>query len=186
MVRLVDDLLNISRLSQGKIELRRERVELRTVVESGVETSRPLIDAGRHELTVSLPDEPVWLDVDPTRMAQVIGNVLTNAGKYTLNGGRIELTARREKGDAVVLVADNGVGIPQEMQDKVFDMFSQVNRTIDRSHGGLGIGLALVKRLTEMHGGTITVESPGPGLGSTFTVRIPIAATMPQPIPRLM
>jgi signal transduction histidine kinase len=176
MVRLVDDLLDISRLSQGKLELRRKRVELRTVVESGVETSRPLIDAGRHQLTVSLPDEPVWLDADPTRVAQMIGNILTNAAKYTPNGGRIELTARREKGDAVVLVTDNGLGIPAEMQGKVFDMFSQVNRTIDRSQGGLGIGLSLVKRLTEMHGGTITVESPGPGLGSTFTIRMPSAA----------
>ena len=177
MVRLIEDLLDISRLSQGKLELRRERVELRTVVESGVEISRPLIDAGRHELAVFLPDEPVWLDADPTRVAQVIGNVLTNAAKYTLDGGRIELAARREKGDAVVSVADNGVGIPREMQDKVFDMFSQVNRTIDRSQGGLGIGLALVKRLTEMHGGTITVESAGAGLGSTFTIRIPVAAS---------
>ncbi len=175
MVRLLDDLLDISRVSRGTVELRRQRVQLRTVVEHAVETSRPVIDAARHALTVSLPDGPVWLDADLTRLAQVVSNVLINAAKYTPQGGVIALVARREGGEAVVAVTDTSVGIAADMLGRVFEMFAQVTKSIDRAQGGLGIGLALVKRLVEMHGGTIGADSPGLGRGSTFTVRLPLA-----------
>ncbi|MBA4067046.1 MAG: hypothetical protein C0501_25725 [Isosphaera sp.] len=175
MVRLIDDLLDVSRISRGKVDLRRERVDLRTVVENAVETSHPVVEAGRHDLAVNLPDEPVWLDADLTRLAQVVSNVITNAAKYTPEGGRIHLAARRDGDEAVVTVTDTGVGIPAKMLAGVFEMFSQVNKTLDRAQGGLGIGLALVRRLAEMHGGSITAESAGTGRGSTFTVRLPIA-----------
>ena len=176
MVRLLDDLLDIARVSRGTVELRRQRVQLRTVVEHAVETSRPVVEAGRHAFTVSLPNEPVWLDADLTRLAQVLSNVLINAAKYTPEGGSITLVARREGGEAVVAVTDTGVGIAADMLGRVFEMFAQVTKSIDRAQGGLGIGLALVKRLVEMHGGTIAADSPGLGRGSTFTVRLPLAA----------
>ena len=175
MVRLIDDLLDVSRITRGKIELRRERVDLKAVVTSAVETSLPLIEAGRHELSVQLADEPLPLDADVTRLAQVFSNLLTNAAKYTPDGGRIVVSARREGTAVVVRVADTGVGIPRESLPEVFEMFTQVGRNMDRAQGGLGIGLTLVRRLTEMHGGSVVADSPGPGKGSTFSVRLPLA-----------
>lgn len=176
MVRLIDDLLDVSRVSRGKIELKRARVPLQVVLEHALEASRSLIDAGRHALAVQAPDEPVWVDGDLTRLSQVVSNLLNNAAKYTPDGGRIELWAGGEGGEAVVRVADNGVGISADMLPKVFDLFAQVDRTRERAQGGLGIGLALAQKLVEMHGGAITAESPGLGRGSTFTVRLPHAA----------
>ncbi|MDR3635651.1 MAG: PAS domain S-box protein [Isosphaeraceae bacterium] len=181
MVRLIDDLLDVSRISRNKMELRRARVQLADVVRSAVETARPLIEAAGHQLTVSIPPEPVLLDADLTRLAQVAGNLLTNSAKYTPRGGRIELTAERQGNEVVITVRDSGIGIPAESLPTLFDMFSQVDRSIERTTGGLGIGLALVKGLVEMHGGTVTVASDGPGKGSTFTVRLPVLATVPQP-----
>ena len=181
MVRLIDDLLDVSRITSGKVTLRKERVSLRAVAETAVEASRPVIEASGHTLTLALPEEPVWLAADPTRLSQVVSNLLTNAAKYTPEGGRIELAASREGGEVVVRVADTGLGIPPGMLDEVFEMFTQVNRTLDRSQGGLGIGLALVKRMVELHGGTITAESPGLGKGSTFTVRLPLVEACAGP-----
>ena len=174
MVRLIDDLLDVSRINRNKMELRRSRVPLADVVGGAVEISRPMIDAAGHELIVSLPPEPVWLDADLTRLAQVFGNLLTNSAKYTERGGRIWLTAAREGGRASVVVRDTGIGIPAYALPNIFDMFSQVDRSIERSTGGLGIGLALVKGLVEMHGGTVEAASAGQGKGSTFTVSLPV------------
>ena len=183
MVRLIDDLLDISRISRNKMELRRARVSLADVVGSAVETARPAIDTGSHELSVSLPDKPVFLDADLTRLAQVLSNLLTNSAKYTPSGGRIWLCAERGDGDVVVSVRDTGIGIPAEALPHIFDMFSQVDRPIERSTGGLGIGLALVKALVEMHGGTVTAESEGEGRGSLFTIRLPLIVDTPLPTP---
>ncbi|WP_437933312.1 GAF domain-containing protein [Sorangium sp. So ce341] len=176
MVRMVDDLLDVSRITRGKVELRKERIDLRAVLNSALETSRPLIEAAAHELTVRLPPAPLRLDADPTRLAQVFANLLNNAAKYTPSGGSIRLAAQRDGAAVVVRVADNGVGIPADMLSNVFDMFTQVGRSIDRAQGGLGIGLTLVKRLVELHGGSIHAESDGAGRGSTFTIRLPLAA----------
>jgi PAS domain S-box-containing protein len=174
MVRLIDDLLDVSRISRNKMELRRERVLLAEVVNTAVETARPQIDAEGHDLTVSLPQRPVYLNADLTRLAQVFGNLLTNSAKYTEPGGRIWISAERREGEAAVSVRDTGIGIPAESLPIIFDMFSQVDRTTERSTGGLGIGLALVKGLVEMHGGTVTAQSGGQGQGSIFTVMLPI------------
>ena len=179
MVRLIDDLLDHSRVSSGKVELRRDRVELRTAVEYAVETSRPVVEAGGHDLSVSLPDAPLWLDADLTRLAQVVGNLLTNSAKYTPPGGLIALAACRDGSEAVVTVTDSGVGIPAEMLGQVFEMFTQVGAHLDRSQGGLGIGLALVRQLVALHGGSVSASSPGPGLGSTFTLRLPTLDAAP-------
>ncbi|MEX3690587.1 ATP-binding protein [Paraburkholderia sp. BR14263] len=175
MVRLVDDLLEISRIASGKIELRRGPVDLATVLHSAVETSRPLIDAADHRLTISLPHEPLILHGDPLRIAQVIANLLNNAAKYTGHGGQIWLTARREGTEAIVSVRDNGMGIPPAMLAQIFDLFTQVERTHNRAQGGLGIGLTLVRTLVEMHGGSVEARSEGPGKGSEFQVRLPIS-----------
>jgi PAS domain S-box-containing protein len=179
MVRLVDDLLDVSRVNRGKMELRRSRVLLGDVVNSAVETARPAIEAAGHELTVALPPDPVYLDADLTRLAQVFGNLLTNSAKYTPRGGHIRLAAERRGEDVVVSVRDDGIGIPAGSLRSIFDMFSQVDRSIERSTGGLGIGLALVKGLVEMHGGAVTAESAGVGKGSTFTVRLPALESRP-------
>jgi PAS domain S-box-containing protein len=179
MVRLLDDLLDVSRITRNKMELRKEVLPLADVVASAVETARPAVEAGGHELTVALPPEPVYVEADLTRLAQVFSNLLTNSAKYTDRGGRIWLTAERRGGEVVVAVRDTGIGIPAESLPKIFDMFSQVDRSIERTTGGLGIGLALVKGLTEMHGGTVTAASGGPGRGSEFTVRIPALAGEP-------
>jgi PAS domain S-box-containing protein len=175
MVRLIDDLLDVSRISRNKMELRRSRVALADVVGNAVETARPLIDAARHTLAVRLPPQRILLDADLTRLAQVFSNLLTNSAKYTPPGGHIRLTAERADGSVSVSVQDDGIGIPQAALSTIFDMFSQIDRSIERSNGGLGIGLALVKGLVEMHGGTVVAESAGPNRGSTFTVRLPTA-----------
>ncbi len=175
MTRLVDDLLDVSRITKGKIELRKEPVELAMVVNSAVEASRPLIEKWSHELTVTIPPQPIHLEADPTRLAQVLLNLLNNAAKYMDKGGRIWLTAERQRDHVLIRVKDAGIGIPTEMLPRVFDMFTQVDRSLERSEGGLGIGLTLVQRLVEMHGGTAEAHSDGPGKGSEFVVRLPLA-----------
>ena len=174
MVHLVDDLLDVSRVSRGKIELRKERIELAAVLNNAVETSRPLIEASGHKLTVSLPPMPVIVEGDLTRLVQVFANLLNNSAKYSEPGGHIELIAERQGSDAVVSVKDTGVGIPPDMLPKVFDLFTQVDRSLDKSQGGLGIGLTLVKRLVEMHDGSVEARSEGEGQGSEFVVRLPV------------
>lgn len=174
MVRLVDDLLEVSRITRGQIELRKERIELAAVVSRAVETSRPLIDAGRHQLAISLPAEPVLVDGDPVRLAQVVSNLLNNAAKYTNPGGQIWLSVRKEESQAWISVRDTGIGIPAGMQSVVFEMFSQVDRFSSRSQGGLGIGLTLVRSLVEMHGGEVHLKSEGADEGSEFIVRLPL------------
>jgi PAS domain S-box-containing protein len=171
--RLVDDLLDVSRITRGKIELRKERVALSTVVEHALETSWPLVHASRHTLRVRLPPEPLWLDADPTRLAQVLSNLLNNAAKYTPPGGSIVLTAEPAGDDVVLTIQDNGAGIPPEMLSRIFDMFTQVDTSLERAQGGLGIGLTIVKRLVEMHGGAIAARSEGLGRGSEFAIRLP-------------
>jgi CheY-like chemotaxis protein/anti-sigma regulatory factor (Ser/Thr protein kinase) len=145
-------------------------------VGTAVETSRSLIEELGHELTIELPDRPVWLDADPTRLAQVFMNLLNNAAKYSDRGGRIRLTAEPHGGEVEVVVKDSGIGIPIDKLDSIFDLFSQVDRSLEKSQGGLGIGLSLVKRLVEMHGGTVEARSDGPGNGSEFVVRLQVAA----------
>lgn len=186
MVRLIDDLLDVSRISRNKLELRKAPTPLSEVVGNAVETARPVIDAAGHDLVLTLPEAPIHLDADLTRLAQVFANLLTNSAKYTKPGGRIELAAFRDGDDVVVEVRDDGIGIPAEALPTIFDMFSQVDRSMERSTRGLGLGLALVKGLTEMHGGSVQAASPGEGKGSVFTVRLPaLAAAPPQvPLPR--
>ncbi|HEX4611272.1 MAG TPA: PAS domain S-box protein, partial [Urbifossiella sp.] len=179
MVRLIDDLLDVSRINRGKMELRRSRILLADALSSAVETARPVIEAAGHELTTDLPADPVTLDADLTRLAQVFSNLLTNSAKYTERGGRIALAARRDGAEVVVTVTDTGIGIPAEALPRIFDMFSQVDRSIERNTGGLGIGLALVKGLVEMHGGTVAAASGGQGRGSEFTVRLPASTVRP-------
>lgn len=174
MVRLVDDLLDLNRITHDRLELRRSEVELSSVIQQAVEVARPHIDAAGHRLRVELPDEPVYLHADRTRLAQVFGNLLNNSSKYTRSEGSISLVAKRSGDEVVVTVKDNGAGIPPDKLDSIFDMFMQVDRTAERSQGGLGIGLTLVKRLVEMHGGSIEPRSAGVGMGSKFVVRLPI------------
>ena len=175
MTRLVDDLLDVSRIAANKLRVQKQRVSLTAIVESAVETSQPVIAAANHQLTVSLPPEPIHLEADATRLAQVFANLLNNAARYTENGGAIALTAERENGDAVVSVRDNGVGIHAEIMPHIFEAFSQGIASPERSHSGLGIGLSLAKALVELHEGTITARSNGPGKGSEFIVRLPLA-----------
>ncbi|MES2887759.1 MAG: PAS domain S-box protein [Pseudomonadota bacterium] len=175
MVHLVDDLLDISRISQGKVVLRRAPVDLAKVIQTAVETSLPLIDASHHRLNVSAPAaQALWIDGDATRLCQILSNLLNNAAKYTPEGGHIGITAEREGDEAVVRVQDSGVGIPRQMLPRVFDMFAQVDRTLERSQGGLGIGLALVRKLVEMHGGSVRADSEGANRGSCFSLRLPL------------
>jgi PAS domain S-box-containing protein len=175
MTRLVDDLLDLSRISRGKIELRKRRIELAAIVNSAVEASRPLMEKWGHELTVTIPDDPIYLDGDLTRLSQALLNLLNNAAKYTEQAGRIWLSAEERGGDVLIRVRDNGVGIPAEMLSRIFDMFTQVDRTLERAQGGLGIGLTLVRQLVEMHGGRVDVMSGGVGQGSEFIVRLPVS-----------
>ena len=183
LTRLIDDLLDVSRITRGKLELRKQRVGLAEVLERAVESSRPLLDSHRQELTVALPAEPVFLNGDLVRLAQTFMNLLDNAIKYTPAGGRIGITAERRDGEVAVSVKDTGIGIPPEKLAQLFDMFYQVDRSLERSHGGLGIGLTLVRRLVEMHGGTVEARSEGADRGSEFVVRLPVLAEEPAPPP---
>jgi signal transduction histidine kinase/DNA-binding response OmpR family regulator len=179
LVHLVDDLLDIARIKRGKIQLRQEPINVLTVMARAVEVSRPLIEARKHELTVREPSEPLWVHADPMRLAQVLANLLNNAAKYTGEGGHIWLSCQREGRHAAFRVRDTGIGIPGEMLPNVFELFTQADRSIDRSEGGLGIGLTLVRRLTELHGGSVQAFSAGPGKGSEFLVRLPALAEAP-------
>src|SRR4028119_138578 len=183
LARMVDDLLDVSRVTRGKVELQKEEVDLATVLAHAVETSRPLIDARKHTLHVTLPDEPVHLRADLTRLSQVVSNLLNNAAKYMEQGGRICLTAETEGGEAIIRVRDEGVGIPPEMLSRIFDLFTQVDQSLDRSEGGLGIGLSLVKSLVEMHGGSVAASSDGLGHGSELTIRLPVLRVERVPKP---
>jgi PAS domain S-box-containing protein len=180
LVRLVDDLLEMSRISRGTLELRKERVELASVVRHALETSAPLIEAASHRVEVTLPDAPVWLYGDPVRLSQILSNLLNNAATYTGNGGRISVCARAVADIAVIGVRDNGPGIPHEDLERIFELFSRGERSTSRGQAGLGIGLALTRRLAEMHGGSVEVASEGLGKGSEFTVRLPISAGEPR------
>jgi signal transduction histidine kinase/CheY-like chemotaxis protein len=181
MVRLVDDLLDLNRITRNRLELRKTRIELATVIAHAVEAVRPLIDAHNQKFAVTLPEEPCELDADPARLAQVFANLLNNSSKYTDTGGQILLSARRDGDDVIVRVRDTGIGIPPEKLDSVFDMFAQVDSALERSQGGLGIGLTLVKRLVAMHDGSVEARSAGVGKGSEFSVRLPVAPpTLPQ------
>jgi signal transduction histidine kinase/CheY-like chemotaxis protein len=178
MVHMVDDLLDISRVTLGKVTLKRQRIDLRGVLDSALEATRSLVEAAGHELAVRLPGHALMLDADPTRLSQVFANLINNAAKYTPNGGRILISVDAESATAPALsvrVSDTGVGIPPDMLPYVFDMFTQVGRSIERAQGGLGIGLTLVRRLVEMHGGSVGAESPGSGQGATFVVTLPLA-----------
>ncbi len=174
MVRLIDDLLDLSRITNGKIELRRERIELRAAVQDAVETSRPLVEELGHELTVRLPSQPIPVEADRTRLAQVFANLLNNAAKYTPRGGHITLTVEQQGSDAVVKVRDDGIGIAADVLPRIFEMFSQVDGSLERAQGGLGIGLNLVRGLVERHGGRVEAYSDGPSRGSEFVVRLPV------------
>jgi len=176
LTTLVDDLLEVSRITQGRIALRKANVEVMSVVARAIETSRPAIDSRRHHLAVSLPTEPVRVEGDVARLAQAISNLLNNAAKYTDDGGEIQLRVDVEDAEAVIRVRDNGIGIAGEDLARVFDLFQQSDRALDRAQGGLGIGLTIVKKLTEMHGGRVEASSGGPGKGSEFVLRLPLAA----------
>ena len=176
LTRLVDDLLDVSRITRGMITIRREPLDLGVIVQRSVETSRPMIDARHQQLTVTLPERPLRVEGDMTRLVQVIANLLNNAAKYTEKGGQIAVEVRDDSGMATVAVRDNGIGLVAELLPHVFDLFTQANQALDRSQGGLGIGLTLVRRLVELHGGTVEAKSAGPGLGSEFTVRLPLLA----------
>jgi PAS domain S-box-containing protein len=177
LVRLIDDLLEVSRITHGRIELRKERTDVRTIIKTALETSKPAIDAARHELAVTIPPEPMTLDVDPVRLSQVLTNLLNNAAKFTAPGGKICVTARHEGPDAVICVRDNGRGISGRMLPRIFDLFTQDDSGRGDSNDGLGIGLGIAKRLVELHGGTIEAHSDGPGHGSEFSVWLPMAST---------
>jgi signal transduction histidine kinase len=175
LTRLVEDLLDISRIDQGKIALRKEKVALQAVIELVIEASQPQIETHRHTLTTEIPAQTAWLDADPTRVAQVVSNLLNNAAKYTPQGGQIRLSAEVVDGFVHIDVSDNGIGIPEEMRSKIFDLFAQVKSPVARAQEGLGIGLALVKQLVELHGGTISLERSELNKGSSFKVRLPVA-----------
>ena len=183
MVRLLDELLEVSRISRGVVELQRATVNLGAVIGDAVESSRPLIEQGRHVLNVALPPEPLFVDGDALRLAQIVSNLLNNAARYTDPGGCIQLSARREGDEAVIEVSDTGIGIAAGQLTQVFAMFGQLDRSDPRSQGGLGIGLALAQRLAQMHGGTVEAASAGPGQGSTFTVRLPALASQTPAAP---
>jgi signal transduction histidine kinase/ActR/RegA family two-component response regulator len=175
MVRLIDDLLDVSRITRGKLELKRQRISLASAIEAAIEASLPAIQRAEHTLSTHSSDEPLFVDADPTRLAQVISNLLNNAAKYTPNRGNLELSVRREGSQVAIAVTDNGLGIPKDCLADVFEMFNQVDQSLHRAQGGLGIGLALVRKLVEMHGGSVAAQSPGLNQGSTFTVRLPLS-----------
>jgi signal transduction histidine kinase/ActR/RegA family two-component response regulator len=185
LARLVEDLLDVSRITRGKVELRRRRVDLSAVVVNAVETSQPLIAERGHEFALELPRESLPVDADPTRLAQVISNLLNNAAKYTPRGGRLSLAAAREGNMVAIRIKDDGIGIESTMLPKIFDMFVQVDNRLERATGGLGIGLTLVRHFVELHGGSVHAASGGPQRGSEFTIRLPLAempvAAAPDP-----
>jgi PAS domain S-box-containing protein len=175
LARLIEDLLDVSRITRGKIELRKQRLDLIPIIDHAVNTTTPLIEERAHELTVRTPPEPLYVDADPTRMEQILVNLLSNAAKYTNSGGRVQLSALRAGNEIALVVQDSGVGMTPELLARAFDLFAQGDRSVARSEGGLGIGLTLAKRLVEMHCGTITAESEGPGAGTRITIRLPAA-----------
>ena len=175
LARLVDDLLDVSRITRGKLTLQKETIDLAAAMARAVETARPLIESRDQRLAVALPDPPLILEADLVRVSQIVGNLLNNAAKYSPPGSEIRLSAAREGAEAVIRVKDEGVGIPPGVLPKVFDLFVQADSSLARSEGGLGIGLTLVRTLVEMHGGTVTAESEGPGRGSELTVRLPLS-----------
>jgi CheY-like chemotaxis protein len=177
LIRLVNDLLEVSRITRGRVELRKERTTLQWIIDNAIETSRPSIDEAGHHLEVNVPAEPLALEADPIRLAQVLTNLLNNAAKYTDRNGQILVTARRDGGDAVVTVRDNGRGIAADMLPRIFDLFTQASSGRAHPHGGLGIGLTLVRSLVELHAGTVTAHSAGLLRGSEFTVRLPLQAS---------
>jgi CheY-like chemotaxis protein len=179
LITLVDDLLDVSRITRGRLELRKCRINLADVVQSALEASGSLIKELAHDVKVELPDQPLWIDGDPHRLAQVISNLLNNAAKYTPEGGRIELIIERQGSDVVISIKDTGIGIPPGMLSRIFDMFAQIDRQMERGYTGLGVGLTLVKSLVEMHGGSIEVRSEGTNRGSEFRVRLPIVIDLP-------
>ena len=176
LARLFDDLLDVTRLTHGKVRLRPERIELLPVVQRAAESVNSLMRERSHEFNARLPSHPIWMEADPVRLDQILVNLLRNAAEFTDPGGRIELAVVQDGADAVIRVRDDGVGIAAELLPRVFDLFAQADTTLDRSHGGLGIGLTLVKRLVTMHGGTIEGHSEGKGCGSEFVVRLPVLA----------
>ena len=177
MTRLVDDLLEVSRITRGTIEMHREPADLGEILDAAVETSRPVIDAERHALTVHKPSPPLLLDADPMRIAQVVSNLMDNAARFTDAGGSIMLEAVRDGDEAVISVSDTGIGISPDALPQVFDLFSQADQRPVSAHNGMGVGLALARSLVEMHGGTVTAASAGLGQGSRFEVRLPVRAT---------
>jgi CheY-like chemotaxis protein len=181
MSNLVNDLLDLARITSGNLDLKPQRLDLAGMVAAAVETSMPLIEANAHSLLIDMPPEPLPLDADPLRVAQVVGNVLNNAAKYTPRGGRITLSARREGGTVAIAISDTGIGIPASEHASVFDMFAQVGDAIDRAQGGLGIGLSLSRRLVELHGGSISVQSSS-AAGTTFLIRLPLALDQAETI----
>ncbi|MCS3744148.1 response regulator [Rhizobium sp. BK661] len=183
LVRLIDDLLDVSRVSQGKIELRREPIKVQDIVNLAVEGSRPAIDAAGHRFVADLPSEALWVDGDPARLSQVVGNLLNNAAKYTPAGGRIEITAYRETTEVVIVVSDNGIGIPEHMRSNVFLLFTQVEDHLTRSQGGLGIGLSLSKQLVTLHGGRIEAKAGPTGTGTSFVIRLPLVSAPAETTP---
>jgi CheY-like chemotaxis protein len=183
LVALVDDLMDVSRITRGKFELETCRLDVADVLRTAVEGARPALEEAGHELALDLPAEPVHIDADPTRLAQVVSNLLDNATKYTPEGGHVRLSAAREGDEVVIAVADDGVGVPAEMRERIFEMFAQIERPSDRRGGGLGLGLTLVKSVVEMHGGRVEVESEGEDRGSVFRVRLPLARSVPFPVP---
>ena len=177
MIRLIDDLLDVSRITRDKLQLRKTRVELASVITHALEASRPLAERDQQTIEVSLPNHPIYLDADPVRLTQVFSNLFNNACQYTEPGGRIWLTAEQQDGEVVLIVRDSGIGMPADQLDGIFEMFTQVDDDTERPRRGLGIGLTLVRRLVELHGGTVTARSEGRGLGSEFEVRLPVLET---------
>ncbi len=178
IVRLVDDLLDVSRITEGKLTLRKERVDVAAIIQSAVNDTRDVFDEAGHELSVLQPDGPVFLDADRMRLNQVLSNLLSNAAKYTPHGGHIEICVEQAAGEVRISVRDDGLGIPKDKLETIFEMFSQVRHSVDSGQKGLGIGLSLVRWLTELHGGRIEARSDGPGFGSEFTVRLPAASAV--------
>jgi len=183
MVRLIDDLLDVSRITRGKIELRRGPVDIPQVLEAAIEMSSPLVARYRQEVEVEVQPDLPQIEADRARLVQVVSNLVTNAAKYSEPGGHIRVSARMDAGRLHILVKDTGVGIPPEMLERIFEMFTQVDRTLERTRGGLGIGLTLVRRLVELHGGSIVARSPGVGHGSEFEIVLPVQPVRMLPAP---